>query len=100
MAEFYESQDIPIRFDVFKDGQNTTPGFASVVVYDPDKEYILKENAKVSGSEVRYVLKGKNVEKIGKYIFVFKVRVKELGDYTHIVEAKVQKLPVPIREGK
>ena len=98
MAKYYQYRDITIRFDVFKDGKKVTPGNASVLVYDPDKEYLGKESARVVGNEVRYVLRGKEVVKIGKYTFVFKVRIRQLGDYTHIVEVDVQKLPVPVTQ--
>lgn len=98
MTEYYQYSDIVIRFDVFKDGDDTTPSSASVLIYDPDKEYLGKDTAKIVGNEVRYILKGNKVEKIKNYTFVFKVRIKELGDYTHIVKVSVQKLPVPVKK--
>ncbi len=98
MAEYYQYRDAVIRFDVFKDGDDVTPGSASVLIYDPDKEYLGKDTAKIVGNEVRYVLKGDKVEKVGKYTFIFKVGIKQLGDYTHIVKVNVQKLPVPVKK--
>lgn len=97
MSEYYQYRDVVIRFDVFKDGDDVTPVNASVLIYDPDKEYIGKEPARIEGSEVRFILKGKKVEKVGEYTFIFKVSIRKLGDYTHIVKVKVQKLPVPVK---
>ena len=97
MAEYYQYSDIVIRFDVFQDGDDVTPSRASVLIYDPDKEYLGKDTAQIKGNEVRYILKGNKVEKVGKYTFIFKVGIKQLGDYTHIVWVNVQKLPVPIK---
>lgn len=98
MSEYYQHRDVVIRFDVFKDGDEITPGRASVLTYDPDKVYLGKDTAQIKGSEVRHILKGNKVEKIGKYTFVFNVRIKQLGDYTHIVNVHVQKLPVPAKK--
>ena len=94
--EYYQHSDIVIRFDVFKDGGKEIPSDAWVLVYDPDKEYLKKDKATIKGNEVRYILKGKDVEKIGKYTFVFRVRIRQLGNYTHIVKVTSQKLPVPV----
>lgn len=94
MAEYYQHRDIIIRFDVFEDGDEITPRKASVLIYDPDKDYIGQDFATIKGSEVRYILVGKKVKKIGIYSFVFKVRVRGLGDYTHVVKVTTKKLPV------
>ena len=98
MTEYYQNRDAVVRFDVFVDGDPVTPISASVLSYDPDKEYISKDGASIKGSEVRYILKGNKVEKVGKYTFIFKVKIRELGDYTHVVNAEVKKLPVPDKE--
>ena len=97
MTEYYQNRDVVIRFDVFEDGDDVTPVSASVLIYGPDKEYIGKDPAKIEGSEVRFILKGKKVEKVGEYTFIFRVTIRKLGDYTHIVKVKVQKLPVPTK---
>ena len=97
MSEYYQSRDVVIRFDVFKDGDPVTPISASVLTYDPDKEFLGKDTAKIEGNEVRYVLKGKRVEKVGKYTQIYKIAIRKLGDYTHVVVFTVKKLPVPIK---
>lgn len=100
MAENYQYQDIIIRFDVYKDGEETRPEIASVVVYDPDRKYTGRHYANIVGSEVRYILQGTEVQKVGRYIFVFQVKVEGLGDYTHVVKVNVESLPIPIEEAK
>ncbi len=97
MDEYYQHSDIVIRFDVFKDGKKSTPISALVHIYIPDKDYLGTDKATVDGNEVRYILKGVHVERVGEYIFVCKVRIKELGVYTHIVNVDVKKLPVPTK---
>lgn len=97
MTEYYQNRDIVIRFDVFEDGDEVTPRRASVLIYDPNKVFLGEDAAKIRGSEVRYILKGENVHFVGEYIFIFKVSIRELGDYTHIVNVNVEKLPVPIK---
>lgn len=94
MAEYYQYRDVLIRFDVFKDGRDVTPTDASVEVYDPDEKFVGRDVARVDGSEVSYVLEGGKVEKIGEYIFVFEVGIRQLGDYTHVVNAPVKEFPV------
>ena len=94
MTEYYQNKDITVRFEVFKDGKSSHPLNAAVDVYDPDGEYIKRGAARVKGNEVSYVLKGKDVEKTGKYSFVFDVGMRWLGKYTHVVEVQVKKLPV------
>ena len=96
MTEYYQGKDIGIRFDVFKDGKPEKALSAGVSVYTPDKRFI-KDSAKTPGTEVRYILKGKNVEKSGEYVFVFDVSVRGMGFITHVVNVEVKKLPV---EGK
>ena len=98
MAEYYEFQDVVVRFDVFEDGEDITPRKASVLIYGPDKEYLGKDVATVLEHEVRYILTGNNVVKTGQYTFVFKVSIYGLGDYTHIVRIDVEELPVPVPE--
>lgn len=98
MAEYYTKQDIVVRFDVYKDGEKSMPDNATVLIYDPDKVYIGKEQADILGEEVRYILAGEMVEKAGTYTFIFNVAVSGLGDYTHIVKAEVEELPVPTGE--
>ena len=97
MTEYYQYRDVTIRFDVFKDGADVTPGNASVLIYDPDKAYLGKDTAKIMGNEVRFILKGNKVEKVGSYYFIFNVKIKQLGDYTHRVKVNTQKLPVPVK---
>lgn len=100
MTEYYQHRDLSVRFDVFKEGEDVTPVSSKVAIYDPDKEYIPYTDTKISGNEVSCVLPGKLVEETGKYVFVFDVRVRPLGSYTHIVKAQVKKLPVPAKKGK
>jgi len=98
MTEYYRCQDIVVRFEVYKDGAKVIPGSASVLVYDPDQEYIGKDGAKITYTEVMYVLEGSKVTKVGEYTFIFRVGIEQLGDYTHVVKADVQDLPVPIED--
>ena len=98
MSEYYQYRDIVVRFDVFQDGDDVIPTGASVLIYDTDHKYLGEDTATIEGSEVRYVLDGKNVEEIGEYAFVFNVNIGGLGDYTHIVRVNAQELPVPVSD--
>ena len=97
MTEYYQDKDIAVRFEVFKDGKTTHPLNAIAIVYDPDGNFIKKGVCHISKNEVSYVLKGINVEKTGKYSFVFDVSIRWLGKYTHVVEVQVKKLPVKVK---
>ena len=92
--EYYQSKDIVLRYDVYKDGDTIHPSSSIVKVYDPDKQFIGHARSKTVGSEVRCKLDGKKVEKVGKYTFIFDVTIRDLGDYTHIVKVDVKKLPI------
>lgn len=93
MTDYYVGKDISIWFEVFKDGKPAHPVSAKVAVYDPDSQWVKSDTAKIKKSEVGYVLKGKDVEKSGKYAFVCDVLVRWLGKYTHVVKVDVKKLP-------
>jgi len=95
MAEYYRYKDVAVRFDVFKDGELTTPDQAAVLIYDPDRLFLGRFPADIADGEVRYVLNGEDVEQTGTYKFVFEVKVSGLGDYTHVVNAEVEESPVP-----
>ena len=94
MTEFYKGKDIITRFDVFEDGKEKSPEGGYVVIYDPDNEYIARDNIEIIGSEVRHILEGQYVNKVGTYTFVFTMRMRGLGEYTHVVKAYVESLPV------
>ncbi len=98
MSEYYQHKDMVIRFDVFEDGKDVTPKKAKVLIYGPDKQYIGKDTATILGNEVRYIFKGEFVHFVGEYIFIFSVRIAQLGDYTHIIKAVAKKLPVSVKE--
>ena len=97
MTEFYQFRDIVIRFDVYKDGRPIRAIYARAAVYAPDNSFVGYATTKVVGNEVRCLLKGSKVEQAGKYVFDCKVRVKDFGEFTHIVEEDVKKSPVPIK---
>ena len=97
MTEYYQYRDVVVNFDVTKDGEDTTPQRALVSVFDPDKKDIKRDRAKVKGNEVSYNLKGKEVEKVGKYTFMFDVKITGFGVATHKVEAVTKKSPVPVK---
>lgn len=98
MAENYQHKDVAVRFDVFLDGKETAPDNASVAVYAPGKDFLGLYKPTIKQNEVSYVLEGDQVEKVGKYFFVFDVKVKGLGEYTHIIDVTVKELPVPVQE--
>ena len=95
MEEFYQNQDIVVRFTVLKDGKPVSASSAKVPVYGPDRQFIGYGETSISGSEVRGLLKAEHVEKVGKYIFMFKVKIRNFGEQPHVVEVKVKKSPVP-----
>jgi len=100
MAEYYTGHDAIIRFDVYKDGKPFRPRDAIVAVYGPNRKFIEESVAQVKGSEVMFVLRGEKIERSGTYIFVFRVSINQMADHTHVVDIKVEDLPVKQRETK
>ena len=99
-VEYYQGKDVGIRFEVFKDGEEIRPGSAVVSIYRDKRQFVKQDVASVSGNEVKYILKGEDVQFAGKYIFVFDVAVRGMGNYTHVVDVEVKKLPVKLRNVK
>ena len=94
MTEYYTNQDATIRFDVYKDGELCSPRDAIVSAYAPGSKFIEQSVAQVKGSEVIFVLPGEKVETRGIYVFVFKISIARMADYTHVVNIDVKDLPV------
>lgn len=92
--DFYQYYPISISFDTSVKGDPVNVTASSVVAYDPDKIYLVQEMAKTKGNDVSYSLNEKYVQKDGKYTFMFKVRVKGIGDLLHIRVVEVKKSPV------
>jgi len=87
--KYYQHEDIFVRFDVLKDGEPTKPNTVTVVVYDPDKEFLTREIPDIVDTEVSFMLAGEMVEKVGGYTFVFKVGIMGFGTYNHVVKIDV-----------
>lgn len=94
MEEFYTGKDVITRFDVFEDGKDVTPRSGYVIAYDPDSVYIARDNVEIIGSEIRHVLEGSLVNKVGTYSLIFTINISGLGEYTHVVKQYVKSLPV------
>lgn len=96
MAEFYQNQDIVVRFDVLEDGKPVEPNSASVAIYAPDGQFLGHGNVEIMDSEVRCILQGDNVDQVGKYRFMFQVKVRGFGGNFHVVNVDVKESPIPI----
>lgn len=98
MGEFYQNQDIVVRFDVLEDGKPVEPNSATVAIYAPDSQFLGDGNVEIVGSEVRCILNGDNVDQVGKYRFMFQVKVGGFGGNLHIVNVDVKESPIPSKE--
>ena len=92
MEEHYLGDDIPIRFDVLIDGKPAYVSSAGVDIYNPKSQYVAAGPCKVSHGEVRFVLKGEEVETVGIYTAIFKVEIKWFGEQSHLVKFRVKRL--------
>ena len=92
--EYYQGKDLTVRFNVLKDGEEIHPASATVTVYDDKRLFITEDVAKIDGSEVNYILDGGKVQRVGVYIFVFDIDIRQAGSFTHIIEKKVKRLPI------
>jgi hypothetical protein len=92
MEEHFLGDDIPIRFDVLIDGKPAYLSSAGVDIYDPKGRYIMAGPAKCRNGEVRFVLDGDKIEKVGIYTAIFKVTIKWFGEQSHLVKFKVKEL--------
>ncbi len=96
MGEFYQNQDLVVRFDVLEDGKPVEPDSATVAIYAPDSQFLGDGNVEIMGSEVRSILSGDKVDQVGKYRFMFEIKVRGFGGNFHVVNVDVKESPIPI----
>jgi len=92
--QHFTGNDLPVRFDILVDGKPIKPYSVTVDVYKPEVKFLFSELFRPKTSEVFYVLKKKNIDIKGQYVFVFNCRLAKYGMQSHVVKIDVEELPV------